>query len=238
MLILHEATSLSLQAAWSTGVTAKGAPSSAGAAAGAGDDAGAVRRTAARGAAAARGVARRVLRRVVARRAVRFGAARCAAAGRLGLADLRFARGAAFFTTLDLGLSFWARRARFQTLRAAAERLRARLASRLASLRRLRARFSSSLAMRTRCLATSACSRAGSRGSAGVSCSLPVFFIGGLATRKTRSLTQAGGGCHRGNLSTEFVHNHVDRRGARAQTLSPSKGLRHDERVFASVACM
>jgi hypothetical protein len=258
VLILHEATSLSLQAAWSAGLTAKGPPSSAGVAAGAGDDAGtavraaawrrrgrgADRRTAARGAAAARVVVRRGLRGVAALRAVRFGAARCAAAGRLGLrvgfagaaADLRLARCADFFTTLDPGLSFWARRARFQTLRAAAECLRARLASRLASFRRLRARFSSSLAMRTRCLATSACSRARSSGSAGVSCSLPVFFIGGLATRKTRSLTQAGGGCHRRDLSTEFVHNHVDRHSPSAQTLSPSKGLRHDERVFASVA--
>jgi hypothetical protein len=216
-----------LQAAWSAGVTVNGAPSSAGAAAGGalGVEAvrrartragltgatagrGAVRRTAARVAAAARGLVRRVLRRVAALRAVRFGAARRAAARRLGLragsadaaADLRLARGAAFFATLDPGLSFWARRARFQTLRAAAECLRARLASRLASFRRLRARFSSSLAMRTRCLATSACSRARSRGSAGVSCSLPVFFIGGLATRKTRSLTQARGGCHRGGL--------------------------------------
>jgi hypothetical protein len=251
-----------LQAAWSAGVTVNGAPSSAGAAAGGalGVEAvrrartragltgatagrGAVRRTAARVAAAARGLVRRVLRRVAALRAVRFGAARRAAARRLGLragsadaaADLRLARGAAFFATLDPGLSFWARRARFQTLRAAAECLRARLASRLASFRRLRARFSSSLAMRTRCLATSACSRARSRGSAGVSCSLPVFFIGGLATRKTRSVTQARDGCHRGDLSTEFVHNHVDRSPARAQTLSPGKGLRHDERVFASV---
>jgi hypothetical protein len=39
-----------------------------------------------------------------------------------------------------------------------------------------------------------------------------------------------------GDLSTEFVHNHVDRRGARAQTLSPGKGLRHDERDFATDA--
>src|SRR5437773_48945 len=174
---------------------------------------GAVRLTAGRGAAAARGRARRVLRpRGVARalravRAVRCGAARCAAAGRLGLrsgfagcaADLRLARGAPFFAVLDPESCFWARRARFQTLRAAAECLRARLASRLASFRRLRARFSSSFAMRTRCLATSACSRTRSRGSAGVSCSLPVFFIGGLATRKTRSLTQARGACHRGS---------------------------------------
>src|SRR6266403_5098565 len=213
VLILHEANSPRHQAAWSAGVTAKGAPSSAGAAAGArrartraglaGATAprGALRRTAARGAAGARGVAGRALRRIVELRAARFGAARCAVAARLAAADLRFARGAAFFTTLDPGLSFWARRARFHTLRAAAECLRARLASRLASFRRLRARFSSSLAMRTRCLATSACSRARPRGSAGVSCSLPVFFIGGLATRKTQSLTQAGGGCYRGDLS-------------------------------------
>src|SRR6266403_5037998 len=194
VLILHEANSPSLQAAWSAGVTAKGAPSSAGAAAGAG---GALVVEAAR---RARRGARRVRRRVVALPAVRFGAARCAAAGRLAAAELRFARAAAFFTTLDPGLSFWARRARFQTLRAAMDCLRARLASRLASFRRLRARFSSSLAMRTRCLATSACSRARSRGSAGVSCSLPVFFIGGLATGKTRSLTQAGGACHRAGL--------------------------------------
>src|SRR3984893_18170904 len=209
------------QAAWSAGVTAKGAPSSSGTAAGAG------------GAPV-----------VEAGRGARTGGGWAGAAGRFGLraafpdaaADLRLPRGAAFFATLDPGLSFWARRARFQTLRAAAECLRARLASRLASFRRLRARFSSSLAMRTRCLATSACSRARSRGSDGVSCSLTVFFIGGLATRKTRSLTQAGGACHRGDLSTEFVHNHVDRRGTRAQTLSPRKGLRHDERVFASDA--
>src|SRR5438034_6090940 len=157
----------------------------------------AVRLTAGRGAAAARGRARRVLRPRVARRVARAlravrGFAGCAA-------DLRLARGAPFFAVLDPESCFWARRARFQTLRAAAECLRARLASRLASFRRLRARFSSSFAMRTRCLATSACSRTRSRGSAGVSCSLPVFFIGGLATRKTRSLTQARGACHRGS---------------------------------------
>src|ERR1700716_3678427 len=93
-----------LQAAWSAGVTAKGAPSFAGVAAGgalvvaAGRRAGtrerltgatagrgAVRRTEARVAAAARGLARRVRRRVVALRAARFGAARRAAAGRLGV---------------------------------------------------------------------------------------------------------------------------------------------------------
>ena len=206
------------QAARSAGVTAGGAASSAGATVAVDDDTtaavrvdltgatarrGALRRAAARGAVAARGGARR--------RTVRLRAARCAAAARLGLragfagaaAALRLAprlAGAPFFFFAAPEPSFWARRARFQTLRAAAECLRARLASRLASFRRLRARFNSSFAMRTRCLATSACSRARSRGSAGVSCSLPVFFIGGLATRKERSLTQARGGCHRGEL--------------------------------------
>jgi len=72
---------------------------------------------------------------------------------------------------------FCARRARFQALRATAASLRARLASRLASFRRLRARFSSSFAMRTRCLATSACSRTRSSGSAAEPCALPVFFM-------------------------------------------------------------
>jgi hypothetical protein len=72
---------------------------------------------------------------------------------------------------------FCARRARFQALRATAASLRARLASRLASFRRLRARFSSSFAMRTRCLATSACSRTRPSGSATEPCALPVFFM-------------------------------------------------------------
>jgi len=72
---------------------------------------------------------------------------------------------------------FCARRARFQALRATAASLRARLPSRLASFRRLRARFSSSFAMRTRCLATSACSRTRWSGSAVECCALPVFFI-------------------------------------------------------------
>ena len=82
--------------------------------------------------------------------------------------------------------AFWARRARFQALRAAAASLRARLASRLASFRRLRARLSSSLAIRTRCLATSACSRTRARGSPVDFCSLPVFFIGGPRSERTR----------------------------------------------------
>src|SRR5437879_3658868 len=114
-----------LQAAWSAGVTAKGAPSTVGASIAAGGDTtaavrvgltgatarrGAVRLTADRGAAATRGRARRVRRpRVAARRVARaLRAVRCAAAGRLGLrsgfagcaADLRLARGAAFFAVL------------------------------------------------------------------------------------------------------------------------------------------
>jgi hypothetical protein len=82
--------------------------------------------------------------------------------------------------------AFCARRALFQALRAAAASLRARLASRLASFRRLRARLSSSLAIRTRCLATSACSRTRPRGSAVEFCSLPVFFICGPRSERTR----------------------------------------------------
>jgi len=78
------------------------------------------------------------------------------------------------------GWLFWARRARFHALRAAAASLRARFASRFASLSRLRARLSSSFAMRTRCLATSAWSRTRWRGSVGESCPLLVFFIGGV----------------------------------------------------------
>src|SRR5881392_2408051 len=85
------------------------------------------------GRAAAVGTARRVLRRLVialrALRTVRFGAARCAAAARLATGlrlALRLARGAPFFSFPGPEPSFWARRARFQTLRAAAECLRAR----------------------------------------------------------------------------------------------------------------
>ncbi len=83
-------------------------------------------------------------------------------------------------------LFFCARRARFHALRAAPASLRARLASRLASFRRLRARLSSSFAIRTRCLATSACNRTRSRGSATEPCSLPVFFIGGSRSEGMR----------------------------------------------------
>ena len=122
--------------------------------------------------------------------------------------------------------SFCARRTRFQALRAAAECLRARFASRLASLRRLRARFSSSFAMRTRCFATSACSRALSRGSAGrLAVSLPLFFIF-VPARRAASLTQSPCRFHRRQLSTEFVHNHVDRAHVARQTMSRGKGLR------------
>src|SRR6266853_1395979 len=132
------------QAAWLAGVTAGGVASSVGATVAAGDDTaaavrldltgatarrGALRRTAARGGVAARGGARR--------RAVRLRAARCAAAARLRLrsgfagaaAALRLAlplAGAPFFSFLAPEPSFWARRTRFQTLRAAAECLRAR----------------------------------------------------------------------------------------------------------------
>jgi hypothetical protein len=79
------------------------------------------------------------------------------------------------------------RRARFQSLRASDAYLRARLASRFASFKRLRALRSSSFASRTRCWATSACSRArsmisaDSAFSAGESSaegnSLPVFLM-------------------------------------------------------------
>ena len=131
------------------------------------------------------------------------------------------------------GGSFWARRARFQALRAAAECLRARLASRLASFRRLRARLSSSLAMRTRCFATSACSRARSRGSAGASCPLPVFFICDAQSERTSVSHKAPCVATVSHLSTEFVHKYVDRCGSRVQTPSSGKGLHHRVRVFA-----
>src|SRR2546423_10836155 len=82
------------------------------------------------GRAAAVGTARRLLRRLVmALRTVRFGAARCAAAVRLATGlrlALGLARGAPFFSLSGPEPSFWARRARFQTLRAAAECLRGR----------------------------------------------------------------------------------------------------------------
>ena len=93
--------------------------------------------------------------------------------------DRVFAAGSAFFDP-----PFWARRARFHALRAAAATLRARFASRFASLRRLRARFSSSLARRTRCLATSACRRTRSGGSVVEPCSLAVFFICGSRSER------------------------------------------------------
>jgi hypothetical protein len=35
-------------------------------------------------------------------------------------------------------------------------------------------------------------------------------------------------------LSTEFVHNHVDRASLQAQTRNAAKGLRWSERSFAS----
>lgn len=98
------------------------------------------------------------------------------------------------------------RRARFQSFRASIAYLRARLASRFASFRRLRALRSSSFASRTRCWATSACSRARSmisvdsdwpvgEPSAEV-ISLPVFFMAHIAKR-CRSLARPAGACHR-----------------------------------------
>ena len=184
----------------------------------------------------AAGFARLIRRRrrnaaATARRAARaFWARRCEAAARPPVLRRPGAPSPAGFAP---GLLFSARRARFHALRVAAACLRARLASRLASLTRLRARLSSSLAMRTRCLATSACSLARSRGSAGVCCSPPVFFICGPRSEKERSLTQRVDGFHHRELSTEFVHNHVDRGGRGEQTLNGGKGLRHAARVFA-----
>jgi hypothetical protein len=123
----------------------------------------------------------------------------CDAFGALAeLAFLDFARFAPLLRAGAGAASFCARRTRFQALRAAVDCLRARLASRFASFRRLRARFSSSFAIRTRCFATSACSRALSRGSAGrLVGSLSLFFIfGAREARKAGSLTQLTGGCH------------------------------------------
>ena len=79
-------------------------------------------------------------------------------------------------------------RAFFHAFRVAAACRRARLASRLASFIRLRARLSSSLAIRTRCLATSACSRARSRGSAGSSAAAaPELDLGEAASAPPRA---------------------------------------------------
>src|SRR5262249_8532357 len=52
--------------------------------------------------------------------------------------------------------------------------------------------------------------------------------------KRTVSLTQAEARFHPEHLSTEFVHNYVDRSALRAQTPSPGNGLRHGERVFAT----
>jgi hypothetical protein len=159
-----------------------------------------------------RALARRALRRVRLAAGFFAGAVRFTFFDAFGFAAARDLTGEDFLAAAALpALPFLARRARFHSLRAAVAPLRARLASRLASFRRLRARLSSSLAIRTRCLATSACSSARPEVSEGAG-SLPVFFFmcGPVRGKKT-SLTQAPWRCHRAKLSTEFVHNHVDR---------------------------
>ena len=108
-------------------------------------------------------------RRALLRRLVRRGAGPLAfCAGGLWARALRRC-GRAVRVEASAGAAFarCALRAFFHALRVAAACLRARLASRLASFIRLRALLSSSLAMRTRCRATSACSRARSSGSPG-----------------------------------------------------------------------
>jgi hypothetical protein len=52
--------------------------------------------------------------------------------------------------------------------------------------------------------------------------------------RKSGSLTQAALCFHPGRLSTEFVHNHVDRERRRGQSLSAGNGLHQAARVFAT----
>jgi hypothetical protein len=141
-------------------------------------------------------------------------------------------------------------RAFFHALRARLACLRARLASRFASFSHLRARLSSSLAIRTRCLATSACSRARSRGSADASSrgaagaswlSLPVFCMSETKSEVSDlcSFTQAGAGCQRrGKLSTEVVHNYVEKRVMEGERGNCSKGLHQGAQVLASCSIM
>jgi hypothetical protein len=85
-------------------------------------------------------------------------------------------------------------------------------------------------------LATSACSRARSSGSPGeVPGSLPVFFMGyGPAERESVQFHTRTRRFPPRHLSTEFVHNHVDREDWRGQSASASKGLRRGARDFAS----
>jgi hypothetical protein len=53
--------------------------------------------------------------------------------------------------------------------------------------------------------------------------------VGGEVSHKKLRLTTAS------KLSTEFVHNYVDRAARSRQRPSPSKNLRHGARVFATV---
>jgi hypothetical protein len=137
----------------------------------------------------------------------RLGRAVRRAAGREGFPAAAFLRAgfAACGLRCDSGAAFFcARRARFHALRAAADCLRAFLASRLASFKRLRARLSSFLAMRTRCFATSAWSRARSRGSAGkfIGSLLPLFFIFLPAKREGRPVSHN----HHGLATASLIH--------------------------------
>ena len=121
------------------------------------------------------------------------------------------------------------------SLMRAAACLRARLASRLASFSRLRARLSSSLAIRTRCLATSASSRARSKGSPGVSCSLPVFFMRGPAKRKNdQSHTSARALPPLPSYPQNLCITMWTERRAVTAKAEPEQGLASRARVFAN----
>src|SRR5512146_291337 len=107
------------------------------------------------------------------------------------------------------GLARGALRAFFQALRAAAACLRARLASRLASFTRLRACFSSSFAIRTRCLATSACSRARSSGSIGSSRAAACAVAGGTDVLAPLPAPDGGAPALRLSLAVFPIRNRV-----------------------------
>jgi hypothetical protein len=62
------------------------------------------------------------------------------------------------------------------------------------------------------------------------------LFHPGLAKRKDASLTQGSARFQPGYLSTEFVHNYVDRARRPLQSAMRRKGLRRAERVFANCA--
>jgi hypothetical protein len=63
-----------------------------------------------------------------------------------------------------------------------------------------------------------------------------IFLLtrGSSALCATVHLMQTHLDLHTRYLSTEFVHNYVDRGGAPVQTPCAGKGLRHAERVFAN----